>query len=332
MRKMFAFCVLLTGFTCAMVAHSAELTTRIASIAIHPERSASATALSNNHTTLSAQITAKVAAVPVGVSQRVAAGELLVVLDCTDYALALQMAEAQLDVAKARLALAERQKKRTDQLLSKQLTSQETADNAEVALIASRGEHELAQLGVRKADIDMARCQVHAPFDAIVTQRPASVGDLATAGTPLILLTDTAHIELSAQVKPDDIPQLNAVAQLHFEVNATRYPVELLRVGGVINTQTRQQEIRLRFSGEKPAPGAAGKLVWQDPRHFIPSDYVVTRDGQLGIFIARDGSAEFVPLPAAIPGRPAWARVSEQEQIIIEQLGQIQHGQALSSL
>lgn len=332
MRKLFAFCVLLACFSCVITAHSTELTASIATIAIHPKRTAPATALSNNHSTLSAQITAKVTTVHVGVSQRVAAGELLVELDCTDYELALQMAEAQLDVAKARLALADRQKKRTDQLLGKQLASQETADNAEVALIASRGEHELALLGVRKARIDVTRCQVKAPFDAIVTQRPASEGDLAAVGTPLILLTDTAHIELSAQVKPEDIKQLEAVALLYFEAHGTRIPVELLRSGGVINSQTRHQEIRLRFSGNKPSPGAAGKLVWQDPRHFIPPDYVVTRDGQLGIFVARNGSAEFVPLPSAIPGRPAWTRLAAEEQIITDKLGHIQHGQALSSL
>jgi multidrug efflux pump subunit AcrA (membrane-fusion protein) len=155
MRILFSCWVLLLICTVSFMTQASELTTPIAAIAIHPERAATATVVSNNQATLSAQITAKVQSIPVGISQRVVAGELLLALDCTDYDLALQMARAELNVSQARLALAERQKQRTDQLLVKQLASQETADNAEVALIASRGEVELAYLGVRKAEIDV---------------------------------------------------------------------------------------------------------------------------------------------------------------------------------
>lgn len=310
------------------VAIASEPYAPLSEIAIHPNRSAPATALSLNQATLSAQILAPVKNIAVGVSQKVAKGELLLELDCTDYRLALDTAEVALNTAQARLKLANSQKKRSDQLLGKQLTSQESADTAQVEAIARRGEFEQAKLARKKATVEVSRCQIMAPFDGIVVERAASVGQLATVGTALVSLVETHNMELSALIKPDQLEQLKQAKSLIFEANKT-YPVGIIRLGGVVNSQTRNQEIRLAFNAARPAPGTAGKLTWMDSRPYVPADYVVVRRGTLGVFLAQNGKAKFVPLPGAIPGRPALATFKSNEKIITENLGQMVDGDAL---
>ena len=303
-------------------------TARLGDIAEHPTRSAPATTASLNHSTLSAQIQANVAAINVGVSATVSAGDTLLQLDCTDYQLARQLAQAGITIAEARLSLANSQKKRANQLLQKDLASREDADTLQAEAIAREAELEQAKITLRQATINTERCTIKAPFAGIITARLASEGQLASIGTPLITMIDTKHLELSAQVKPEEVTQLQQAQSLTFTAGAD-YPVRLSRLGGSINSATRDQEIRLEFISQPPPPGTAGKLTWQDPRAFLPARYIVQRDQQLGVMINEQGTARFVVIPNAIPGRSAAVSLAADTPVITNQLGSLQNGDAL---
>lgn len=327
--------LLFTLTTCLCLAISPSLmaaetnhTGRLADISEHPMRSAPATALSLNNTTLSARIQASVDSIAVGVSEVVQSGDTLLQLDCTDYDLALQQAQSGVTIAEARLSLAQSQKQRTNQLLQKDLTTRENADTTLADAIARKAELEQAKINLQQARINVERCTIKAPFDGIITARLASEGQLATIGTALITLIDTQRLELSAQVKPDEVSQLQQAPRLTF-VADEEYPVQLLRLGGSINSATRDQEIRLQFTGTRPPPGSAGKLVWADPRSFVPARYIVSRDQQLGLFVAENGKARFIPLPTAVPGRAVPVTLAADTLIVINKLGTLQSGDPL---
>jgi len=320
--------LLLTSTLLAAPAPSETAFSPLAQLAEHPERSAPATAVSLNQSTLSARIQASVESIQVGVSEQVSAGSVLLKLDCTDYQLALQQAQAGVTIAEARLQLANNQKQRASQLLARDLTSRENADTTATDAIARQAELTQAQIAVRQARVNVERCVIKAPFAGIVTARLASEGQLATVGTPLIAMVDTQHLELSAQIGPSQLTQLQQASQLQFVADQA-YPVTLLRSGGVINSETRDQEIRLAFNGPRPAPGSAGKLQWQDPRWFVPARYIVSRDGQLGIFLAQQNKAHFMPLPTAVPGRAAAVELPADSLIITRDLGRLQAGDPL---
>ena len=310
----------------AYAADSAR-TAALSDISEHPLRQAPATAVSLNHTTLSAQLQASVINIPVGVSQQVRKGDLLLQLDCTDFNLALQLAEAGVTIAKARLDLARNQQDRASQLLQKDLTSRENVDTTNTEAIARQAELMQSRINLQQAQQNVKRCQIKAPFDGIVTQRIASVGQLAAVGTPLITIIDTQQLEVSALVKPQEVSQLQQ-AELIFSADHT-YPVTLVRTGGIVNTETRDQEIRLAFNSGAPPPGTAGRLVWTDPRSFIPAQYIVKREGKWGIFVKREGKARFHPLPDAIPGRSAPVDLPADTAIVVKKLGQLNAGYPL---
>ena len=323
-RCLLTAALLVCGVPVALAAQAKPLR----DIALHPLRSASATALSLNEAPLSAQIQADVESIPVRVSQRVKKGDVLVKLDCADYQLALQLARARVRAAEARLTLARSQRDRTGHLLSQQLTSQEMADTADAEAIARSAEHEEAQIGQRSATLDVSRCEIKAPFDGIVTERNIAEGQLASVGSPLVTVVETGRIELSARIDPADIPLLRQAGELYFDDGA-QVPVSILHLGGVIDPSTRNQEVRFTFPDKQPLPGTAGKLVWRDPRPFVPAQYIVKRKQHYGVFVRRNGVAEFVALESPTPGRANPVDLPPDTLIVVDGLGTLEAGEAL---
>ena len=86
----------------------------LSAIAVYPERQAPATVVSLNDTTIASEIAARINAIPVRVGDQVAAGEVLVRLDCRDYVLARSQAAARLDSLGERIALAEKRLQRAE--------------------------------------------------------------------------------------------------------------------------------------------------------------------------------------------------------------------------
>ncbi len=310
------------------VANALQVSVPLEHVAIHPQRSASATALSLNNATISSQLQAKVETIRVHVSEEVKQGDLLVKLDCSDYQLTQRMAQAKVRASQARLVVAQSQRQRTEQLLAKQLTSQDIADRAIAEAITREAELEENLVGQKRAELDVSRCAIKAPFDGIITARNIAEGQLAAVGSSLLTIVETKRIELAAKINPEDIPLLQQVKQLLFDFGE-QVPVKILYLGGVVDSATRNQEVRFTFSGKKPLPGTAGKLIWRDPRLFIPPQYIVKRGQDFGVFIERNGVAEFVVIPNTTPGRANPIALPLDTLIVTEGLGLLQSGDAL---
>lgn len=293
-----------------------ENTTRLADIAIHPERNASAVTVSLNHSVISSQLLARIDTIAVGVSQAVKRGDLLLQLNCEDYTLRRAASAARLAATRANLNLAEQQLQRTRQLLDQNLSSREQYDIKNAAYSAQKAVDDEAVAILAQADLDVDRCSVRAPFDAVVVARNAAEGQLASVGTELITLVDTGRVELSAGVGLSDVPQLLQVAEAVFDYGP-QLRVKLHNVGAAVDKSTRNQELRFRFVETAAMPGTAGKLLWRDPRPYVPAKYLAKRGGILGVFIAVDGVAVFHALPDAIFGRPALAGDLDADTLVV---------------
>jgi len=277
-------------------------TSRLADIAMHPESSAPAIAITVNNATISAEIQARVEQFSVNVSQQVKKGQLLLELNCEDYRLQEKLATAKSDAAKAYLQLARNELERAQNLFAKALNSEQNVDTARTNALARKAELDMAAVELKQASTNVSRCSIAAPFDAVVTARNAATGQLATPGTPLITLVDIQNIELSAQVAPGTVAAMENASGLYFEADQ-RFEVSLLRTGAAIDTRSRSQELRLGFVNKTPLAGTAGKLVWQDRRPFVPARLVQQNNGESGIYIMQDQALKFYPLDDASPGR-----------------------------
>ena len=301
---------------------------RFADIAIYPQRSAPATALSLNETQISSQLQALVADIPVEVGQAVKRGAKLLSLDCADYRLNAQLAEARQRAAQARLELAATRLTRNIRLREQNLSSQDALDTQRAENAVGAADLDVARAELQRARLQVSRCVISAPFEGVVIARQAAVGQLANIGSPLLTLVDSGAMELSANVAASEIPSLQAARQRWFE-HDSRYPVSLLRIGAVLDSRTRNQEVRLQFVDKRPLPGAAGKVLWLDPRPHLPAEAIVSRGGKTGFFVSVDGRAKFIALPDAISGLPWPVELDADTLVVHRHLGSVQDGEAL---
>jgi len=140
------------------------------------------------HATLEARLSGRIDALPVVLGQRVKAGELLAHVDAAEINARLEQAEASLEHA-------ERELKRLSVLFEKRSVSQADYEAAQARQRVARG-------AVAEAKTMMSYVEVRAPFDGVVANKWADVGDLAAPGKPLISLEDPSELQLEA-----DVPQ-----------------------------------------------------------------------------------------------------------------------------
>ncbi len=282
----------------------APLARPFAEVALYPEREASAQAVALNESRIAAEIPARIVALPVEVGQTIAHGTVLAQLDCRDHELALARTRAAHEAARSRQELAQHQLRRARELGAKGYFSREALDARETEFDVVRTDTAQAQAQLAIAERSVSKCVVRAPFRAIVRQRLANVGELATAGTPLVALADAGRVELAAQLQAGDRDSLARAAEVRFVGDGGVRRLKLLRLSPAIDPQARTVEVRLAFVGEPAPPGAAGRIAWRDPRAHLPAETLVRRDRRLGVFVEDAGVARFRPLPQAQEGRP----------------------------
>ena len=293
-------------------------TAPLSDVAIYPQRSAPATVISLNESTISARITAQVQELPVRVGDIVDAGSTLAKLDCSDYKLASRESRSRIEALNAQIELAKRRLERTKTLTLKQSVSEELLDERESALAVLKADIRGAKADFEMANVNESRCIVKSPFRALIVERTSAVGQFTNVGSALVKIMDIEQLEISAQAFTQDTDQINKSSELIFEHAGKKYPVELRTVMPAINTETRNREVRLVFKSEPALPGAAGKLFWRDTRAHIPGEFLVNRDGKLGVFSIEDNVAHFISIPAAQAGRASPTTLPVNTPLVIE--------------
>ncbi|MBK9161500.1 MAG: efflux RND transporter periplasmic adaptor subunit [Nitrosomonadales bacterium] len=295
--------VLLTGL--AIPAHGAPaLQTRpLNEVAVHPERSASAQAVSLNESRLSAEIAARVERIPVESGQTVAKGAALVRLECSDYLLASERAAANLKAGEARARVAESQLERSRKLAEQKFISPAGLDMQFAQTESARAEAAVARSALNTAHNAARKCDIRAPFPAVVLERIAQVGEMAAPGTPLITVRDLSRIEVRADIQEKD-RSLTEAGRITFVAPQGSYPVQMIRLSPALSRSTRLLEARLKFTGQTATSGSSGRIVWQSPLPHLPTELVTRRNGRLGTFVLEQGKPRFLELPQAEEGRP----------------------------
>ncbi len=289
----------------------------LSEIAVTLSESAPATVVSLNQARVSSQLAGVIESIDVEVGEHAAAGEVLATLDCTDYRQNLARGEAQLEALRARRRLADEQLKRALKLLPTRNISEEQVnqrraeyDAAAAELVAQR-----AQIAIAERQVD--NCRIDSPYDGVVIRRHASKGDFVSPGSPIVDVLDTADLEVSTRVPLAAVERLEE-QRLVFRTERRDYPVRLRTLLPLVDESSRSREARLVFEGESALAGTPGRLVWLTDRPAIPGHLMVERADELGLFVAVNGQARFVPLPGALAGRPVQTDLEPATRIVTE--------------
>ena len=139
--------------------------------------------------TMAPQVAGRIVDLPVADNQFVHKGDLLMVIDPTDYRIAVRLAEAAVQRAQANAQNAAKEAKRREELSSLAVTVEQQQTFAANAVVA-QAQYQQALANLDQARVNLERTQILSPVNGWVTNLLAQLGDYANVGQNKISLVD----------------------------------------------------------------------------------------------------------------------------------------------
>ena len=279
--------------------------------------------------TVAAKITARVIQVNAEEGMHVRAGQVLAVLDESDYRVRLSSAKADRDATAAalqdlqvQLANAETELRRTQQLERQGVSSPQALDNARTAADSLRAKIALtreqvqaadAKIGVAQQDVD--NCVVRAPFTGIVVSKDAQVGEMVSpisAGggftrTGIATVVDMKSLEIEVDVNESYIARVRPGMPVTAVLDA--YPNWQIpaKVRTIIPTADRQKatvKVRIAFDqlDARILPDMGVKVTFlgderraaktEGVKALVPQSALRNENGAQVVYLYREGRVE----------------------------------------
>lgn len=236
-------------------------------------------------TTMTAQVEGLVQSIPVRENTVVGTGDLLVQIDTTEHALAVAQARADLLQAETDY----RQRILFDDEI------EDPAVRAERER-AARSMSQLDQRGVdlRRAELELQRTRVTAPFSGRVADLQVVEGQYVTAGTELMTLVDLDPIKVEAQVLEAELGSLAAGRRA--EVTFAAFPGEVFvgrieTINPVVDPESRTGRVTILLSNPQGRikPGMYAEIALDaealPDRVLVPREAVLQRDRRPMLFV-----------------------------------------------
>ncbi|MFA6046400.1 MAG: efflux RND transporter periplasmic adaptor subunit [Phycisphaerales bacterium] len=208
---------------------------------------------------ISAQVSARIIALPFRENDEVKEGDVVVRLDARDLAALLDSAkaslkseEARLEGAKASYANAQLELNRKKELLSTKDVPQSEVDAAQAEFLRSESnlrvaEHsiEIARANILRAEKDLDNTTITATFDGVITKLNAEVGELVVVGTlnspgsVIMEIADLSTMILKAKVDEANIAPVHHGQKARVYVNAYQ---DLRLTGTVTKVGLKRQQ------------------------------------------------------------------------------------------
>jgi len=292
-------------------------------LTIAVNRSVPAKVLSLREATIASELTANVIALPIMVGDELAPGETAGQLECTDNALNLKQAQAELSALDANRILAKQQLGRLQKLHQNENASEQQINQKQAELSVVESRINAREISIQIAQRQIEKCRIVSPFKGVVTEVQSDVGNFTTPGTPIFSLIDIENIELHAALTSVQLNQVNNAPQLFFLFEERTYPVQIRTVLPVVDPHAQTRPVRLRFTEKRPLPGANGRLQWVLSGNIIPASLIVHRDGKNGIFTVDQTQpdrlrAKFVVVHNIRQGQPASVDIPESALLVTD--------------
>jgi multidrug resistance efflux pump len=139
--------------------------------------------------TMAPEVAGRIVELPVADNQFVHKGDLLMVIDPTNFKIAVSLGEAALQQAQVNAQNAEREAKRRLELSNLAVTV-EQQQTFETSAVAAQAQVQQAQANLDQARVNLQRTEIRSPVNGYVTNLLAQLGDYANIGQNEISLVD----------------------------------------------------------------------------------------------------------------------------------------------
>ena len=250
--------------------------------------------------TLCAEVEGRVEKTTVDFGDRITNGQAIAFIDTTAYAAVGLRAAAEVARAKATLANAEQNLRRTAELRKVNIASVSDFDKATAEAEEARAILKSAEASQTIAELNVSRSQLKVPFDAAVTERLAGPGDFVHVGTPLFRIVNDRLIKYITSVPERFAGEVKKDQVVNFTVD--QYPGRtfegrVLLISPAVNTKTRAFPFGVLVRNPeltlKANAFARGELIIERdvPVLVVPVEAVVNFAGVTKAFVVENGIA-----------------------------------------
>lgn len=250
----------------------------------------------------------------VDIGDRVRAGQLLAVIDAPEVDQQLAAAEAQLATVRAQRDLSARTAQRWNELIARNVVSQQATDERRGDLAARSSQLNEAEANVNRLRTLIGFNQVNAPFDGVITSRGIDVGGLIVSGdtraTPLFTVTEMSRLRLYVRVPQAYTSAIVPGVRAQFAV--PEYPnrsftAELARTAEAVDPQSGSMLVQLTVDNPDGAlrPGGYAQVRLELPpgssgaQLRIPASALIFRASGTSVAVV-DGQGRVTVAPVRI--------------------------------
>ncbi|HJQ34214.1 MAG TPA: efflux RND transporter periplasmic adaptor subunit [Pyrinomonadaceae bacterium] len=341
--------------------------------------SVTGTLAAQDEATLSVKVPGRVSAIGVDLGSVVRKGQVVAQIEQQDYKLRVQQAEAALQQARARLGLqpqgdddrfdpevtgtvrqaravleeARQNRERIASLVESGVVARAEFEAADASFKVAQGKYQdaveeirnrQALLAQRRTELSLARqaladTVVVAPFDGLVQEKRASVGEYLGAAAPVVTVVRVNPLRFRGEVPERDAATVRAGQNVRVTVEGDSglYAGRIVRLSPTINQQNRVLVVEAEIAnpgGLRPGGFARAEIVTNsgDMAVTVPASAVVTFAGIEKVITVEDGKAKEKPITT---GRHAdtWTEVLSGigvgESVVLDP-GNLQSGQPVN--
>jgi RND family efflux transporter MFP subunit len=281
----------------APLEHTPEVVevTRIGMATLEVPVTASGSTQARRVSGLGAELSGRIVAIYVDVGDQVDAGTALFSLDPMPYQTALDEASAGLALARAENANALHEQRRVEQLAQRRAASEAQREQLHTAANVAAARVAQMQARMARAQSDLERTVIRAPYAGSVVERRAHEGDMA-GSDPVVILQESGPLVAVLNIPEATLVPVRVGAPLRLHAAGLSRPIETRvdRVSQSVDPQTRTYEVRATV--EDPSGSVmAGSYVHAEitataaePHPVVARSALLMRDGRSFVFRVDD--------------------------------------------
>ena len=195
--------------------------------------------------TMAPEVAGRIVKLPVADNQLVHKGDLLIVIDPTDYKIAVDLAQAAVEQAQVNARNVQREAQRRQQLTQLAVTKEEK-QTYESNAIAAQATYQQAVARLDQARVNLQRTEIRSPVNGYVTNLLAQLGDYATVGENLISLVDADSFWIDGYFEETNLDRIREGDPATIKLMGYPQPLRghvdsIARAINVANAQPNQQ-------------------------------------------------------------------------------------------
>jgi RND family efflux transporter MFP subunit len=350
---------------------------QVSELAVGSTVNVTGTLAAQDQATVGVKVPGRLRTITVDLGSPVRRGQVIANLEPQDYQLRVQQAEAALEQARARLGLApngsdekinleetgavrqaravmdeaRKNRERSATLVEQGVIARSEFEAADSAYKVSVSRYQdaveeirnrQALLAQRRTELALARQQltdtaVVAPFDGVVEERRASVGEYLAAGAPVVRIVRVNPLRFRGEVPERDAASVRAGQQVRVSVDGAprAYAGRIVRLSPTITEQNRILIVEAEVSNDgalRPGAFARADISTSDAStaSVVPASAVVTFAGIEKVILVRDGKAQEKPITTGRRIGDEWVEVVAGVNVgdpVVVNPGNLQSGQ-----